>query len=349
VSKLRGALVGYGFIAENGHLPAYALQGDVEVVAVADICEARRERAARALPRASVFSSHEELLAQTRGELDFVDICVPPSAHAHVALAALDAGLHVLCEKPLATTVAEARTMLSKAGDVQRVLLPAHNYRHAPVVKAVRRILADGPVGKIHLVTLDTFRNTHARGVTEWKENWRRDPQYSGAGIGMDHGSHTFYLAFEWLRSYPTAIAATMSARDGGVEDTLSATVTFPTGTAIATLTWRAGMRKVIYTLHGESGAIRVEDDAIEISTMKEVAGGKPTWHVTQRSVASEWMDASHVGWFESLIERFRHAIEGRDYVSSDAEDALRCVELINAAYRSGRANGQEVRLGRAT
>jgi predicted dehydrogenase len=349
VTRLRGALVGYGFIAEGGHLPAYALHSDLEIVAVADVCEARRERAAIALPRARIFSSHEDLLAQTRGELDFVDVCAPASAHAPVVLSALDAGLHVLCEKPLATSVAEARAMLSKATDVQRVLFPAHNYRHAPVVEAVRRILADGVIGDVHLVTLETFRNTHARGVSEWNEHWRKDRRYSGGGIMMDHGPHTFYLAFEWLRGHPTSIAATMSAPDGGVEDIVSANLTFPNGAAIATLTWRAGMRKVIYTLHGEHGALRVEDDAIQITRMRNGAGGKPAFRVTERSVASDWMDASHAGWFDTLLGRFRNAVEGHDYVGTDATDAYRCVELIAAAYRSNEDGGREVRLDTAS
>jgi predicted dehydrogenase len=351
VGKLRGGIVGYGFIAERGHLPAYALQGDVEIVAVADVSQARREAAARALPRARVFSSHEALLAETRGDLDFVDICTPPYAHAEIALAALAADLHVLCEKPLATTVAEAQAMLTRAAEARRVLFPSHNYRHAPVVNEVRRILEEGRLGKIHLVTLDTFRTTHARGTPEWNEHWRRDLRYSGGGIAMDHGSHTFYLAFEWLRSYPTSVAATMASREGGVEETVAANVSFPTGTAVATLTWTAGVRKVIYTLHGERGAIRVEDDLIEVSTLKDVVGGSPRWDVNQRSVASDWMDASHVHWFATLIDRFRHAIESNDHVSNDAHDAFRCVELINAAYRSGREGGRRVpvRLGIAS
>ena len=57
-------------------------------------------------------------------------------------------------------------------------------------------------------MTLQTFRNTHAKGVSEWRPNWRRERKYSGGGIAMDHGSHTFYLAFEWLKSYPTSISA---------------------------------------------------------------------------------------------------------------------------------------------
>jgi predicted dehydrogenase len=253
VGHLKGAMIGFGFIGSRGHLPAYALHGDLEITAVADISPARRAAAARALPDARIFASHEELLAAEGKSLDFVDICTPPYAHAEIALAALGKGLHVLCEKPLATRATDARAMLAKATEARRVIYPAHNYRHAPVIKAVRSILDEGTIGKVHLATLETFRTTHARGTPEWSEHWRRDLQHSGGGIAMDHGSHTFYLAFEWLRSHPTSISATTSSRDGGAaEETFAAKVTFPTGVAHATLTWAAGFRKVIYTLHGE-------------------------------------------------------------------------------------------------
>jgi predicted dehydrogenase len=343
VGHLKGAMIGFGFIGSRGHLPAYALHGDLEITAVADISPARREAAARALPNARIFASYEELLAADVASLDFVDVCAPPYAHADIALAALGKGLHVLCEKPLATNAADARAMLSKATEARRVLHPAHNYRHAPVIKAVRSILGEGTIGEVHLATLETFRTTHARGTPEWSEHWRRDIRHSGGGIAMDHGSHTFYLAFEWLRSYPTAISATTGARDGGAaEETFAAKVTFPTGVAHATLTWAAGFRKVIYTLHGEKGAIRVEDDDIEVSIRRETTG----WDVSKRSISSSWMDASHVHWFASLLGEFRDAVRAGEWVSSDAHDALRSVELIGAGYRSAAGGGKEISLG---
>jgi predicted dehydrogenase len=166
VGHLKGAMIGFGFIGSRGHLPAYALHGDLEITAVADISPARRAAAARALPDARIFASHEELLAAEGKSLDFVDICTPPYAHAEIALAALGKGLHVLCEKPLATRATDARAMLAKATEARRVIYPAHNYRHAPVIKAVRSILDEGTIGKVHLATLETFRTTHARGIS---------------------------------------------------------------------------------------------------------------------------------------------------------------------------------------
>src|SRR5581483_11842610 len=180
-----------------------------------------------------IYASHHELLDAERGRIDFVDVSTPPCDHAKIAADALSRGLHVLCEKPLATSAEDARRMVAQAREMRRVLFPCHNYKHAPVIKAVRRVLDAGRIGRVHLVTLQTFRNTHARGVGEWRPDWRRERRLSGGGIAMDHGSHTFYLAFEWLKSYPTAISAratTSGAFD--TEDDFACSLKFPTGVA---------------------------------------------------------------------------------------------------------------------
>jgi predicted dehydrogenase len=348
---LRGAIVGYGFISEQGHVPAYAMAGasQFEIVAVADCCAARRERAHEALPHARIYESHEALLERERGRIDFVDVTTPPRDHARVARDALRRGLHVLCEKPLATTGEDARGMARQALKVGRVLFPCHNYKHAPVVKAVRQALDAGLVGRVRLVTLQTFRNTHAKGVQEWRRNWRREKQLSGGGIAMDHGSHTFYLAFDWIGEFPTSITAKMSALgEFDTEDNFSCAMTFPSATATAHLSWTAGVRKVIYTIHGERGAVRVEDDDVEVAVMDPGApDGMPHWQLKKRRIASEWMDASHVGWFRSMLGQFAEAIATGDLVSPETEASVRCVELITTAYASALDGSRERPLGR--
>src|ERR1019366_2125642 len=301
---LRGAIVGFGFISERGHLPAYALPGPTkfDIVAVADTCEARREKARQAIPGVRASATHEALLDAERGRIDFVDVTTPPCDHGRIARDALSRGLHVLCEKPLSTSGSEARAMATHAREVRRVLFPCHNYKHAPVIKAVRQVLDSGRIGSVRLVTLDTFRNTHAKGVDEWRRDWRRENRFSGGGIAMDHGSHTFYLAFDWFGEYPTAISAKMSSQSkvGGTFDTadnFSCALTFPSGTATAHLSWTAGVRKVIYTIHGDRGAIRVEDDDVEVAAMSGGATGPASWEIRKHKIASEWMDARHGGW----------------------------------------------------
>jgi predicted dehydrogenase len=346
-AALRGAVIGYGFIAERGHLPAYAAPGSpLRIVAVADVCPERRARAAASLPGVRVYASHAELLDREAGKLDFVDIATPPASHAAIAHAALDRGLHVLCEKPIATSPADARAMIAHARRAQRVVYPCHNYKHAPVIRKVRALLDEDAIGRVRLATLQTFRTTHARGVAEWRPDWRRERRFSGGGIGMDHGSHTFYLAFDWLGGFPTSITARASTLgDFDTEDNLACTLAFPGGTASAHLTWTAGMRRVIYTLHGDRGAIRVEDDDVE-TVMAVRAHGDPVAVETRHDhVPSSWMDAGHSPWFRALFADFARAIEIGDFAGGEALCAVRCVELIATAYASSESASRELPL----
>src|ERR671937_570203 len=106
---LKGAIVGLGNAAMHGHLPSWLSRDDVEIVAVADISPARRAAWAARSPNARWYDSAEALLADV--EVDFVDICTPPSSHAALTRAALKRGRHVLCEKPLVGSLEELRAL----------------------------------------------------------------------------------------------------------------------------------------------------------------------------------------------------------------------------------------------
>jgi predicted dehydrogenase len=353
--KLKGAVIGYGFISSGGHVPCYLerarTRGDVEIAAIADVCEARRERAHANVPGARIYASFEELLHKEAGALDFIDVSTPPVDHARIAKASLQRGLHVLCEKPLTPTVEEARDLLDTAATTRRVLFPCHNYKHAPIVKAIRAAIDGGRIGKVRSISMTTFRNTHAKGVAEWHTDWRRDKRISGGGIAMDHGSHTFYLAFDWMGSLPTAVTAKMSTLEHrwDTEDNFSSVLTFPNGLVNAHLTWTAGVRKVTYALQGDCGAITVDDDELELALMKPATNGKGangyTFEIEKQTIPSHWMDASHVTWFNSLFEEFRQAIDQHDFVSQSTYEAFRCIDLINAAYRSAADHCRELAL----
>lgn len=304
--RLRGAIIGHGYIASKGHLPAYQArtrsEDDVEIIAIADITPKRLEQAQRdTLHSVRLYNSYEEMLLKERANLDFVDVATPPSTHAEIINYALDLGLHVLCEKPITTTPREIQEIIQKAEQVQRVVFPVHNYKHAPVVKAINEIIESGNIGEVSSVTLQTFRNTHALGVPEWNPHWRRDHSYSGGGIAMDHGSHSFYLTFNWLNSYPLSVTANKhilrpnwsllplqlnqqqsselyldrlasdidnEKNSHPTEDNFTATLKFPHGLANLHLSWTAGIRKVLYTVQGTRGAIIVDDDEMQIATM---------------------------------------------------------------------------------
>src|SRR5713226_16353 len=334
---LKGAIVGFGFIAGKGHHPAYLARKDVEIAAVADVSPARLEAARAVSPNARLYSTWQELL-ETETGLDFVDVCTPPDAHAEIALAALRRGAHVLCEKPLTTTTAQALQLAQAAREQLRVVFPAHNYKHAPVVKFSQEVIESGRIGTVRSVTLNTFRTTHAKGVPEWNSDWRRDKKLSGGGIAMDHGSHSFYLTFAWLGSLPTHVTAKTLTLDTkwNTEDNLNCVLTFPTGYAHTYLTWTAGVRKVIYSLQGTKGALVIDDDDWELTSDGKVEKG---------IIESDWMDASHTRWFNSLFDQFKTAMRSGDFVNRELREAVACVQIIETCYRSNAEGSRELPL----
>jgi predicted dehydrogenase len=348
--KKKIALVGYGFISGKGHVPAFLQRMDVEVVAVADICPARLELARAALPNARMYPDYQSLLAVEKA-VEIVDIATPPYLHAAIAIAALESGKHVLCEKPLAMTTLEARAMLDAAKKADRVLFPCHNYKHAPVVKVIEEAIRSGRIGDVTSVTLQTFRNTHAKGVKEWNTDWRREHKYSGGGITMDHGSHTFYLIFSWLASLPVALTAKAVNMSKGwdTEDNLTVTLEFPGKRfAHAYLSWTAGMRKVIYTVQGTKGAVMVNDDEAEISVGFPNTGshaGTADYGVEKFTIESDWMDASHTKWFNSMFDKFLGCISRGDVLNLEIHESYACMEVIEKAFRSSESDSRQIAL----
>ena len=339
---LKGAIAGFGFISGKGHHPAYRQRSDVDIVAIADVCPARLEAARTAAPQARLYADFRALLA-AETQLDFIDVATPPHAHAEIALAALERGVHVLCEKPLTTSMGEARSLVDGARAHRRVVFPAHNYKHAPVVKFAQQIIQSGRIGTVRAVTLNTFRTTHAKGVPEWKTDWRRDRKLSGGGIAMDHGSHSFYLTFAWLGSLPTHVTAkTLTLdRQWDTEDNLNAVLTFPNGFAHAFLTWTAGVRKVVYSLQGSEGALVIDDDDWELTT--GTGSGKPA--VEKGVIESDWMDASHTRWFNSMFDQFKTAMRSGDFVNRELREAVACIQIIETCYRSSAEGSRELPL----
>jgi predicted dehydrogenase len=334
---LKGAIVGFGFISGKGHFPAYQKRKDVEIVAFADVCPARLAAARAAAPRARFYDTWQELLAK-ESALDFVDVATPPAFHTEIALAALARGVHVLCEKPLTPSVAEARKLVGAARESRRVVFPAHNYKHAPVVKFAQEVIRSGRIGTVRAVTLNTFRTTHAKGVPEWNTDWRRDKKLSGGGIAMDHGSHSFYLTFAWLNALPTHVTAKTLTLDQqwDTEDNLNCVLTFPTGFAHTFLTWTAGVRKVIYSLQGTKGALVIDDDDWELTSEGKLEKGV---------IESDWMDASHTKWFNSLFDQFQAAVRAGDFVNRELREAVACVQIIETCYRSSAEGSRELPL----
>jgi len=335
---MNGAIVGFGVIASTGHGPAYARMKDHAIVAVADPVEARRRAAEELIPGVRTFKSHEELLERS-GELglDFVDIATPPCYHLAIARAAAERGLHVLCEKPITTTLEQARTMLLTARDRRVSIFPCHNYKHAPVVKEMRAAIQSGRIGEVRSATLTTFRTTNAKGTPDWIVDWRRMPEYAGGGIVMDHGSHTCYLTFMFFGGRPPrSVAARTYQLDPGfeTEDNVCAALTFDGGFAQMHLSWTAGVRKVIYALQGRRGAVVVDEDDAQLFS---------DGAAERKNIVSKFDDASHTEWFTSMFDQFVGDVEAGRHVTDELKESYWCIATIDAIYRSAAESGREV------
>jgi predicted dehydrogenase len=183
--RLRAAIFGTGFMGRV-HTEALRRLGNVEVAAVAASHQAAADRfaSAQSIPRAT--ADWRATLADP--EIDAVHICTPNALHYPMARAALEAGKHVVCEKPLTTTAAEARELLALAENKKLSHCTNHNLRFYPVVQQIRSMIAAGELGEI-LVVNGTYFQDWLFHSTDW--NWRADVDANGALRVMgDIGSH---------------------------------------------------------------------------------------------------------------------------------------------------------------
>ena len=206
--KLRGAISGFGEVAARAHLPGWRTRDDLSIVAVHEPVSARRHEALRLIKNVRVYDDLELMLD---GEaLDFVDIASPPALHAAAARAALQAGAHVIVEKPLSLGLAEFDELARIARDNARVLMCVHNWKFAPPYAAAHDAIIAGRLGALRYAALDRFRVEPA-GAGSAGAKWRASAQ-TGGGILIDHGWHVFYL-MRWLMgdASPLAVSARLA------------------------------------------------------------------------------------------------------------------------------------------
>jgi predicted dehydrogenase len=190
-------MIGYQFMGQ-AHSNAWRQAGrffELPSEPVLQVVCGRNEAAVRDAARRFGFAEHatdwREVVA--RDDIDVVDICTPGDSHLPIALAAAEAGKAILCEKPLANTLDEARQMLEAADTAGVVHMICHNYRRAPAVSLARQLIDDGRIGRIH-----HYRGTY---LQDWIVDpafprvWRLEKARAGSGSLGDIASHSLDLA----------------------------------------------------------------------------------------------------------------------------------------------------------
>jgi predicted dehydrogenase len=201
--RLRVGIVGAGTWAREAHVPGFQSCPQVDLVAVCDVDLARAERVAAETGIPRWYGTAEEMLAAER--LDLVSVVTPDDSHPADVGAALAAGAHVLCEKPLAVTVAEARALAAAADAAGIQTKIGFAFRYAPTVMRLRELVATGALGDPHLFVafqqngqfLDPARPFH----------WKMDSTRTGGGAIVEYGIHTLDLA-RWIMGDVTRVCA---------------------------------------------------------------------------------------------------------------------------------------------
>jgi predicted dehydrogenase len=334
---LRGAFIGFGNVAEKGHLPGWLARDDVAIVAAVDAVAARRDAFLAAVPEARWYDTVDALLARER--LDFVDLCTPPGSHAVLIQRLLGAGLHVLSEKPLVTRAADAVSVAAAAARARRTVHTVHNWLEAPICRRISTLVDEGAVGTVRGVRWETLRTQPAVTVaTAGAANWRVDPAMAGGGILFDHGWHALYCVMRWAGGAARAVAATLETRrfrEWPLEDTATVDLDFGAAQGRIFLTWTADARANHIEIAGEGGRLHVEGADVVVETGE----GERRW-----SAPPPLSEGSHhPDWFAGVAASFVDAATGGG--AGNLEEAVRCARLIDLAQRSSAAGGARLAL----
>jgi len=337
---LRVGIVGAGNITVHGHVPAYQQLPDLfQIVALADPTEERLRAAGDLLELAAADRHQDAADLIARSDVDVVDVCTPQHLHHDLVIAAVEAGRHVLCEKPIAITPRDGAEMVAAARRAGVTFGVVHNYLFRPEVEAAVAELRAGRIGRVEVAILNYLGVLDLPGAAAFRPSWRHDPRAAGGGVLMDM-LHIVYVAEAILGTSFDRVSAHVTARErgSGVEDVALCRFEARDAVALVNVGWGLG-----------PGGIEVSGSEGRLSI--RFAGGATSPFAPVESVTVVDRDGEHAvtvaaertGLVELLAD-FAHAVlDGREPVGAGAR-ALHALESTLAAYASG-ATGRMVEL----
>ncbi|HRE26619.1 MAG TPA: Gfo/Idh/MocA family oxidoreductase [Anaerolineales bacterium] len=377
MKKIKVGIVGCGFIGMGKHLPSMMKVEGVEPVAFCDIVPERAQAAAKQFGGhdALVCTDYRDLLNRT--DIDAVHVCTPNSTHAEISIAAMKAGKHVMCEKPMAKTAAEAKAMLDVSRETGKLLTIGYQNRFREDSLFMKSLCQQGELGDIYLGKAFATRR---RGVPTWGVFMDKEKQ--GGGPLIDLGTHALDLTLWMMENYEpvSALGSTFDkigklgspANSMGpwdpakyeVEDSAFGLVKFKNGTTvILEASWALNTvisNEAMTLLCGtKAGADMFPPEGPGVRTAEAQAA--PTYHVRVNGenagklyLQNYAMGAAFIG-DGSQPERFAggtkeaqawfRAVRGEAELVVKPEQAYTVTAILEAIYKSA-ASGDIVRLG---
>jgi predicted dehydrogenase len=350
---MRFAFAGLGTATRSLHLPALARIADAEVVGGCDPADVARERFERETGTPT-YGSVAEMVAGE--EPDVVVVASPPDSHAQLCLEAIEAGAHVLCEKPLATSVADADRVLDEAERARRSVAVHHGFREQPIFRTLRERIGSDGVGEMRFCQVWQLLS-----VAPWDEpvGWRAAAPDRSL---LEGGVHLVDLMLVLFGERPEAVHAQRSA--GGHEADADAVVLVSlefSGGRLGQLTLdrlsRGGDRYAEVRADCEGASLRAswggralleagKKRAGRAGIRLQLAAGGIAWEergLRRRTLARDPRQPELAGT-EALLRKLIPAIESGTEPPSSGQEARTTLEVIEAAYRSA-SSGERVPL----
>lgn len=350
MAKTKVGIIGCGGIANGKHMPALKAVKDLEMVAFCDIIPEKAEEAKEkyGTPDAKVYTDYKELLKDP--EIVAVHVCTPNREHSFITIDALHAGKHVLCEKPMAKTYAEAKAMVEAAKETGKVLSIGYQNRYRPDARYMKACCEDGELGEIYFAKAHAIRR---RAVPTWGVFLNEEEQ--GGGPLIDIGTHALDLTLWMMDNYkPKMVVGSVYKKLGDqkntgnawgdwdpkeftVEDSAFGYVVMENGaTIVLESSWALNIRKsqeACCTLCGTKAGADMDDGKLFVNGVKH---GK-------QFIEEPSMEGGGVAFYDGASDKaeeleqqvFYNAVRNGGELVVKPEEALVVTRILEAIYES--------------
>ncbi|MBI3384780.1 Gfo/Idh/MocA family oxidoreductase [Candidatus Gottesmanbacteria bacterium] len=327
--KFKVGIIGAGLQAKR-RIPAINSNQNSQVVSIYSKTLKRSEVLAKEYSL-KVLKSYEEILRDK--SIKIVVVTTYPESHAEITIAALKAGKHVLCEKPLAKDVKSAQEMVNAARKYQRLLKCGFNHRFHPAVVKAKKLVDDGIIGKL-LYGRSIYGYSGREGFAK---EWRSDKKYSAGGILMEQGIHLVDL-FSWFFGEIKSVscfADTLYFPIAPFEDSafvmLKTKKNQPISFHVSNLQWK---NTFLFEVYGTKGYVKVEGLGGSYGIEKFIFGKKDNYGPFREE--NEEYRQEDFSW-KSEWEELINAINARRKPLESGEDGFTAMQIVSKAYQSAK------------
>jgi predicted dehydrogenase len=339
---LKGGVVGCGLITHVAHMPAWRHTKDVSIVSVCDQNIDVAKETARRWGVSKVYDDLSKMLQ--REKLDFVDVCTPPATHHKLAIKAMENGMHVLVEKPMAIDLSGADEMIAASLKYGVKLCVSHNFLFTPVVQAAKSLVAEGAIGDLVAVEGHDLLSTEK--VLRRENHWSYDLP---GGVFGEHSPHLMYIGSAFLGKIESvhAIARKCSKFPWVRADELKVMVEAEKGLGVFTNSLNSSRFSFTLEIYGTEGKLYIDNVKQTIihthgrsnrthalvwdqlnSTFQMMAGA--AYISIQSLLGRKWYKIGQYALFEKFVESIQHNL----VPPVTGEDGRENVRLLREVWR---------------